>query len=216
MSIDYTHHHLMTILKTDLESIKIAREALEGVGLLKTFVKEEEINNYVYELYSPLSASEFFNHPIFNIILYNNVGKKEYDLIKKEYEKVKINLNEYKDITKMLDMTFKSVNGIDISEIKENEIQSLQLEKTVDFDLIISSIPKGIISEKAFNKKTKDLINQLAFLYNFDALKMAELIRAVINEKGFIDKEELRKSAIKYYQYDNNGGLPTLIYRTQP
>ena len=29
-------------------------------------------------------------------------------------------------------------------------------------------------------------------------------------------KEELRKSARKYYQYNNSGNLPTLIYRTQP
>ena len=45
---------------------------------------------------------------------------------------------------------------------------------------------------------------------------MAELIRTVINEKGFIDKEELRINARKYYQYNNNGNLPTLVYRTQP
>lgn len=216
MSIDYTHHHLMTILKSDLESIKIAREGLESLGLLKTYVKESDINSYVYELYSPLSANEFFNHPVFNIILYNNIGKKEYDLIKQEYEVVKVNLNEYQDITKMLDMTFKAVSNTGFKEIKTVETQAMMLENTVDFDLIISSIPKGVISEKTFNKKTKDLINQLAFLYNYDSLKMAEIIRTVINEKGFIDKEELRKNARKYYQYNNNGNLPTLVFRKQP
>ena len=45
MSIDYTHHHLMTILKSSLDTIKTAREALEGIGLLKTFIKEDEINS---------------------------------------------------------------------------------------------------------------------------------------------------------------------------
>jgi replication initiation and membrane attachment protein len=216
MSIDYTHHHLMTILKSSLDTIKTAREALEGIGLLKTFIKEDEINSYVYELYSPLSATEFFNHPIFNIVLYNNIGKKEYDLLKKEYEKLKVNLNDYKDITKMLDMSFKSASIIESKEIKEHTSRALEIENKVDFDLITSAIPKGIISERAFNKKTKELINQLAFLYNYDSLKMAELIRTVINEKGFIDKEELRINARKYYQYNNNGNLPTLVYRTQP
>ena len=37
MSVDYTHHHLMTIMKSSLDSIRIARETLEGVGLLKTY-----------------------------------------------------------------------------------------------------------------------------------------------------------------------------------
>ncbi len=217
MSIDYTHHHLMSILKTDLDSIKTAREGLEAVGLIKTYLKEGNINNYVYELYSPLSAYDFFNHPIFNVILYNNVGKKEYDLIKTEYRKMSINLTDYQDISKPLDVTFKSTNLlVDSMDIIKSNSNNLNLENKVDFDLIMASIPKGIISERAFNKKTKELINQLAFLYNFDSLKMTELIRTAINEKGFIDKEELRLSARKYYQYNNNGNLPTLIYRKQP
>ena len=217
MSIDYTHHHLMSILKTDLDSIKTAREGLEAVGLIKTYLKEGNINNYVYELYSPLSAYDFFNHPIFNVILYNNVGKKEYDLIKTEYRKMSINLTDYQDISKPLDVTFKSTNLlVDSMDIIKSNSNNLNLENKVDFDLIMASIPKGIISERAFNKKTKELINQLAFLYNFDSLKMTELLRTAINEKGFIDKEELRLSARKYYQYNNNGNLSTLIYRKQP
>ena len=46
--------------------------------------------------------------------------------------------------------------------------------------------------------------------------QMIELIHLVVNEKGYIDKENLRKNARKYYQYNNNGKLPTLVYRTQP
>lgn len=217
MSIDYTHHHLMSLLKTDLETIRTAREGLEAVGLIKTYLKEDDINNYVYELYSPLSAIEFFNHPIFNVILYNNVGKKEYDLIKNEYKQLSVNMSGYVDISKPLDSTFKTTSlSLEHIDVKSKITNSLTLENTIDFDLIISSIPKGIINEKAFNKKTRELINQLAYLYNFDSLKMAELIRTAINEKGFIDKENLRLSARKYYQYNNNGALPTIIYRKQP
>ena len=73
MSRDFTHHHLMSILKSNLDVIKQSREALEAMGLMKTYYKEGSINSYVYELYSPLSASEFFNNPILNIVLYNNV-----------------------------------------------------------------------------------------------------------------------------------------------
>ena len=217
MSVDFTHHHLMSILKSDLDTIKVAREALESVGLIKTYYKEGDINNYVYLLYSPISATEFFAHPIFNIVLYNNLGKKEYDLIKKEYAKVSINLNEYEDISKDLNITFMSVStNIENFDVKSHVTNDLKVENVVDFDLIISSIPKGIINERTFNKSTKELIKQLAFLYNLDSLKMAEIIRTVINEKGFIDKEDLRKNTRKYYQFNNNGTLPTLIYRTQP
>ena len=59
---------------------------------MKTYFHEGDINSYVYELYSPVSAQEFFSHPIFNVVLYNNVCKvTKYDTVcynveqKKEY-----------------------------------------------------------------------------------------------------------------------------------
>ena len=74
----YTHHHLMTSMQLKLDSILDARYKLEGIGLLKTYIKEGDIDEYLYILYSPLSAYEFFNHPILNVVLYNNLGKMEY------------------------------------------------------------------------------------------------------------------------------------------
>ncbi len=215
VSMDYNHHHLMTLLKCSLQTIKEARDALESVGLIKTYLKEGELNNYVYELYSPLSPKEFFNNPIFNVVLYNNLGKNEYELLKTEYQEYKIDLKDYTDVTHTLDTTYKSSSSITFDAIGKNE-NTLTLQDQVDFDLLFSSLPKGILNEKSLNKKLRELINNLAFVYNFDTLKMVEMIRLVINEKGYIDKENLRKMCRKYYQYNNNGKLPTLVYRIQP
>ena len=74
VSPDYNHHHLMTLLKLSLENIKLARKSLEAIGLLKTYFQDGEPNSYVYELYSPMNPKEFFAHPIFNVVLYNNIG----------------------------------------------------------------------------------------------------------------------------------------------
>ena len=79
ISKDFTHHHLMTFLKAKLDYIKEARESLEAVGLIKTYIKQDkDINHYIYELYSPISAYDFFNHPVLNVVLYNNIGENEY------------------------------------------------------------------------------------------------------------------------------------------
>ena len=94
LSKEATHHHLMTNLSVSLELIKEARIKLEGIGLLKTYVKKDEINSYIYELYSPLSCYEFFTHPIFNMVLFNNVGKEEYNRII-SYFKICMCLNVY-------------------------------------------------------------------------------------------------------------------------
>lgn len=220
MSIDFTHHHLMTILKSNLEIIKHARESLEAVGLVKTYLKEGNINHYIYELYSPLCAYEFFNHPVFNIVLYNNIGKKEYDILKKNYIEPKIELKDFIDISKKMDEAFKSNSSMqlefDNQDIKDVVKRQTEYKNGLDFDLIVSGLPKGIINSRTFNKKAKELINNLAFIYNLDALKIIEILRMVINEHGFIEKNNLRKFARNYYQFNNNGTLPTLIYRTQP
>ncbi len=216
ISTSYTHHHLMTIMKSTLESIRIARETLEGVGLLKTYYKEGNTNSYIYEIYSPLSSKEFFNNPIFNITLYNNIGKKEYDLLKDEYQIPKIDIKEYEDISKPLNYIYQSSSNIETFEIAERNELGINLENVIDFDLLISSLPKGTISDKALTKKTKELIEQLAFIYNLDTLKMVEILRMVVTENGTFDREELRKMTRNYYQYNNSGKLPTLVYRTQP
>ena len=205
----------MSILKCPLSVIKEAREALEAVGLLKTYLKYGDYNNYLYEIYSPLLPSEFFNHPILNVVLYNNIGAIEYEYLKKLYQKIKIDTKDYIEITKKMDEVYTAISDIPTTDSVERSITDINCNDQVDFDLIISSIPKGIINEKAFNKKTKELINQLAFVYKIDSLKMMELIRSVLNEFGMIDKNRLRLAARKVYQF-NNGALPTLIYRSQP
>jgi len=216
VSNDYTHHHLMTMMKSSIEVIRIARESLEGLGLLKTYFKEGENNSYVYELYSPLTPKEFFASPIFNVTLYNNIGKTEYENLRLEYELPKIDMKEYDDISKPIDLTFKSSPNIETFETKDHNSLNLKFDNNIDFDLIESSLPKGLLKENTFTKKLKDLINQLGYIYDLDTLKMIEIIRTVITDKGTIDREELRKQTRKYYQFNNNGRLPTLVYRTQP
>lgn len=216
LSLEYNHHHLMTILKSDLKSIKQARESLEAMGLIKTYYKESITNEYIYELYSPLSAKEFFNHPIFNVVLYNNIGKFEYDILKKEYEIEKVDTTGFVDISSSLDATFKSVSVIEHFDTNERTTLELNLKNKLDFELIVASLPKNMVNERTFNKRVRELLNNLAFIYNLDSLKMCELLRTVINEKGYINKEDLRLAARKYYQYSNTGKLPTLVYRTQP
>lgn len=208
------HHHLMSILKCNLSLLKSARESLEAIGLLKTFVKCDSINDYVYELYSPLSPSEFLNHPILNVVLYNNVGREEFERLKLLHQKAKFDTKEYEEITKKLDEVYEVAKASDM-EFREKKTSPINVNEKIDFDLLISSIPKGIINERAFNKKTKELINLLAFIYDIDSLKMGEIIRTVLNEYNMIDKEGLRKATRKMYQFKNNS-LPTIVYRSQP
>lgn len=219
MSKELTHHHLVTTMQLKLGDIVIAREKLEAVGLLKSYIKQENVNNFVYVLYSPLSVNDFLNHPILSIALYNNIGKKEYDMLVNNFKIPKINLKDYEDITATFSSVFTSINrnvSLENDNIVTKNIGTLKIDDKVDFDLLISSIPKSMVSEKCFNDDTKNLINSLAFTYNIDDLNMQGLVRDSINEKGLIDKNELTKNCRNFYEFDNAGRLPTLIYSKQP
>lgn len=219
MSEDYSHHHLMAYMQLRLDEVVVARKKLEAVGLLKSYVKQGNVNHYVYMLYSPISASDFFSHPILNIVLYNNLGKNEYDKLLNYFKIPRLNLRDYEDITTSFSDVFKVSAGkseIELPEMKEKNSGSIVLENSIDFDLLISSIPKSMVHERCFTDDVKTLINNLAFTYNIDDLRMQGLVRDCINEKGMIDKTLLRKSCRNYYQFDNCGSLPTLVYVKQP
>ena len=220
LSPEYTHHHLMMSLTIKMDVIIAARKKLEAIGLLRTYVKKGEVNNYMYELFSPISASEFFNHPILNIVLYNNIGKKEYETLLNYFKVPKINLSNYEELTSSFDEVFESVPGSVYSNINEdlrvNKTGIIAIDDSFDFDLLISSVPTGVITNKTFSREVKELINNLSFVYNLDALEMKSSILNSIKENGLIDKALLRKNVRNYYKFENENKLPSLVYKSQP
>ena len=215
MSEELTHHHLMNTMQLRLEDILISRKKLEAVGLIKTYMRKDNINQYVYLVYSPISANEFFNHPVLNVVLYNNLGKKEYEKVKNYFKIPKVILKDYDDITCSFDDVFTPVRGT--AEVNEdiitNNSNNISIKKEIDFNLLISGLSEY---ENIFTDDVKELINTLSYIYNLDTLDMQGLIRNSINEKGLLDKNVLRKSCRDYYKFDNFGNLPTLIYTKQP
>lgn len=219
-SEEYTHHHLVTNMHLSLDEIVNARQKLEAVGLVKTYYKEGAVNNYVYELYSPLSVSEFLNHPILNVVLYNNTGKSEYEKIVSYFKIPRINLSSFNDITVKFSDVFTSVPLTSYDVINDNvrKINKLKLDidTNFDFNFLASSFPKGIDSNKVLNKENRELILNLSFIYDIDAMKMQNIIKGCFNERGTINKEELRKACRNYYQFDNGGVLPSVVSNVQP
>ncbi len=220
MSIEFTHHHLMSNMQLRLDEIVDARMKLEAVGLIKTYFKKGDINNYIYELYSPLSASFFFTHPFLSVLLYNYLGKKDYDNVLEYFKIPKIDVNKFEDITTHFSDIFNTkpsdTNDILKNELKQKTKKDLQIDIDIDFNLIKSSIPKGVLNKKAIDEDEKTLIKQLSFLYQIDTLHMINIIRGCFNEKGFIDKIKLRTACRNYYQFEHDNKLPGLIYRNQP
>ncbi len=220
VSKDFSHQKLISTLRMTISEIESARRKLEAIGLVKTLIKTGSVNNYIYELYSPVSANEFLSHPILNIVLYSNIGKTEYDNVVKSFKLPRFNTSSYEDITKSFDDVFESVSltsyDLSLEDIRKYNKLRLNINSNFDFNFLISSMPKNIDTNKVFTRDIKELIINLSFVYDIDAVKMSNIIRGCFNERGTINKDELRKNARNYYQFDNGGMLPTLIDNSQP
>ena len=220
ISTEYTHHHLVTNMQISLSEIEKARLKLEAIGLLKTYFKEDTTGNYIYQLYSPIKANDFFNHPILNVVLYNNLGKKEYEKVLDYFKVPRLSTNNYQDITVSFTEVFSTVplTSYEVvnSDVRKNNVQKLNINTNFDFEFLANSLPSGLDKNTIFTKDTQELILQLSFLYNLDVVKMQDIIPICITERGTLNKEELRKTCRNYYQFDNHGLLPTVVYNTQP
>lgn len=220
VSKDFSHQKLISTLRMTVSEIESARGKLEAIGLVKTLIKTGSVNNYIYELYSPVSANEFLSHPILNIVLYSNIGKTEYDNVVKSFKLPRFNTSSYEDITKSFDDVFQSVSltsyDLSLEDIRKYNKLRLNINSNFDFNFLISSMPKNIDTNKVFTRDIKELIINLSFVYDIDAVKMSNIVKGCFNERGTINKDELRKNARNYYQFDNGGMLPTLIDNSQP
>jgi len=220
LSNESTHHNLMSFMQLRLSDIIEAREKLEATGLMRAYVKKGNINNFVYEIYSPLGTYDFLNNPILSTSLFNNLGKIEYDRIVEYFKIPRISLKEYEDITCSFNDIFESKNIHDFEmmyeDVKKYNTNKLNINNKIDIDNIVSLIPEEIFNIRSLTKETKELINKISFVYNYSDDIICEIIKVSLNENKAIDKAKFKINSRKYYQFENSGKLPSLIYKTQP
>ena len=101
-------------------------------------------------------------------------------------------------------------------DIKRVHKIGVNVNSDFDFSLLETLLPNGLLNKRALTKDVKQLIQNLSYIYNLDVEPMKDIIINCVNEKGTIDKIMLRKTIKKYYEFNNNGKLPTLIYSKQP
>ena len=218
-SLEWTHHHLMTSTQLNLDTIVSVREKLEGIGLLKTYYKKNSVNNYIYELYSPLNAYEFFNNPILSTTLLSNVGKIEFQKLLDYYKLPNFNLTEYENITCSFSDVFDSVSNPNLDyydNLKGINKNSLDIKDSINLSEMLSIIPDELVNKRTITKDIRQILLKLAFIYNFTNEEMTEIIMNSINLEHKIDSELLKNNAEKYYKFEHSGTLPTLIYKKQP
>ena len=219
ISTEYTHHNLMAEMRVKLEEILEAREKLEAIGLLKTYLKKGSINSYIYELYSPLEPYEFFDNPILATTLASNIGQAEYEKVLSIFKLPIIDLKGYKDVSASFNSTFEVTSDFvayDVKNVRKVSQVDLVVDKKIDLNSIFDLIPSEILNHRSISNDTKSLIYKLAYIYNLSEDELSELIRNSVNEKRIIDKDLLRSNCHNYYTFEHQNMAPSLVYKKQP
>lgn len=230
-----SHHILMNLLGMNLSDIYDARLKLEGIGLLKAFVKTDEGERaFIYELQPPLTPEQFFLDGMLNIYLYRKIGKNHFLRLKRFFsDQQKPSDKDYKDITRAFQDVYTSASHGSMQHMQEysadlkadkdqvfvgrQEQKGIQIESdSFNFDLLVSGLSETLLPRKALTQKVRSAISNLSFLYGIDALQMKNIVLSAVNQENDIDVDELRKAARDWYQFVHYDQLPALIERTQP
>ena len=168
-------------------------------------------------MYGPLSAYEFFNNPILDTALYNNLNKKEYKRIVDSFSLPKVDLKGYQDIS----CSFKDVyNFVSTEKTGNNNIKrakhlDLSFEPNINFNEVLSLIPEELLNIRSISKDTKELIYELAFIYDLGNDAISEIIKNSLVDRK-IDINLLKENCRSFYKFEHKGKIPKIVYQNQP
>ncbi|RIW29727.1 Replication initiation and membrane attachment protein [Bacillus salacetis] len=228
-----THYHLMNFLSSNLPDIYQARLKLEGIGLLKTYVKQEgDPREFIYEVQPPLSPQQFFTDGMLNVYLFRKIGKTHFNRLKKFFCDEEADYTDYQEVTRSFQDVYassQSINLLDEDAEKESSLASSQKFTNpqspagvpvdtidFDFDLLLAGLSQNMVPRRAFTAPVKETVAKLSCLYSINPLQMKNVILSALTEDDDINIEELRKAARDWYQLQNGGDpLPDLQPKIQ-
>lgn len=229
---EQTHHSLLLNMHMSLPDIHKERMKLEGIGLMKVFVKKtNDVRTFLYELQAPLTPKQYFDDIVLNIFLYNRLGITKYNQVKKYFLQPEMDIQEYSEITKSFNDVFQSYTPAQLSKFKP-EMEQIDrgsivgrvpsdspqvLNDFFDFSLFLEGIGNTMIPRRAITEEVKETILKLAYVYQLDHVTMKKVVMdALIIGQDKIDIELLRKCTRDWYQFEHSNTLPVLSERVQP
>lgn len=220
ISIDSTHSRLSSFTSMSFADIRQSIKYLEGIGLLRTYVKyESQQTKYLYELLLPLEASQFFNNQLLNVLLYRTIGTLEYDKTKYLFRTPNIDFSGYDNISSNFDdVYFLNDTTVNNKIIKDIESFQQKTSKEPVFEYSLEMFYKELemlqIRRRLITPAVEKNVKQLGIAYGISSQQMASLLSTSLNNDK-IDLELLSKKARAYHELETPNKLKR-VYQTQP
>lgn len=221
VSIESTHSRLCALSSLSLNQIKENRQYLEGIGLLKTYIKyENNITKYMYELIEPLDAFHFFNNELLNVLLYRTLGSLEYDKTRFLFRIPDIDFTSYDEITANFNEVYyidgSSLEGCQVLKYKGEYRQEKSQNPMIQYplDLFYKELQELQVRRRLITPVVETKVKQLGVAYHISGQQMANLVYESIDQ-DHIDLELLAKKVRTYYELETPQSL-SRVYHHQP
>ncbi len=180
-----SHEQLFLFMQIAPGEFQKVREKLEAVGLLRSYMKEENgMRQYIYTLYAPKHPKDFFDDPLFSGLYQKYVGQKEAEKMAR-YFTTHQNVEGYKEVS----ASFKQVfvpnfdddcyqKSLSLSKGKKRDRIAGEVPSQFDFGTFFTRLSEkyGLKNDKIFTNAEKKEIERIATLYGMESEQMADII----------------------------------------
>ncbi|QNN75139.1 DnaD domain protein [Weissella diestrammenae] len=203
------HEHTALIDQMNLSAPKFlqARSKLEGYGLIKTFAQELTTTvQWVYMIFSPLSAANFLNDRLLVQLLRSYLGAETFDRLS-DTMLIKPPEVTGKDVSKGFFDVVNEENFSSDFKMKPIEQQPTGFELAkdinrpqIDIDLLTNLLQSFGVSRTELKKYESELM-LMQQLYNLDDMMLARIIQAHVTSNQTIDIAGMtRQLAVDFQQ----------------
>lgn len=208
-----THYYLMNVLGMSVRSIFEARIALEAIGLLRTWRKDEQDSRtFIYELVRPLDAREFFADPLLSMFLFSKIGEQAYRKLRSRFCK-QVDKQGFTEVTRTFTDVYKPVHTnvpYDMLEERDTEQGYPFYYEQFDFDLLRAGLSEQLVPASALTTEARQMIAKLAFLYHLSPLEMQKVVVLALDDAMKLPLDRLKKAAADYYKITISKDPPKL------
>lgn len=202
------HKTLFANMDCSVEEFERFRDKLEGLGLIKTLVKEGITPTYCYQLYAPLSPENFFKHELLGTLLKQKLDDEDYTKLKSLFVVRNNADSEFYDVTH----NFNEVYNLDMNDTgslqsvisdKEELVQRKngEIKGNFSLEIFLMVLKENKIRKNLINNSFVDLLESMATLYRLDEYELCNILIASIEGLGLQERINYDTFKRKCFEY---------------
>ena len=202
------HRNLFSNMDCTVEEFEKFRDKLEGLGLIKTLVKEGITPTYCYELYAPLAPQEFFKHELLGTLLKQKLEEEDYEKLRSLFVVHNESSSDFYDVTH----TFNEVYNLDMSDTSSlksvisdkdefAQRKNAKIGTTFSLEIFLMVLKENKIRKSLINSSFVELMESMANLYRLDEYELCNILVASIEGLGTNEKINYEIFKRKCFEY---------------